>query len=202
MRIFLAFTTLITLGFGVNGWGADTPTTNPTAGMSAHATLLYWADHIESESVDDTLSTYNFSDDTQKRVAVSMAKYDVAMSRLQKAVREKWGKDAEIALQRACRGDTREDDVQADVTETGDHAIIKYKREELQPLSMVRVDGQWKVDTAGLIAQSGTTPEQNVSYGDQCTVILNYTRECFDAGKYSAADQLVGEIGPRLARVQ
>jgi len=202
MRTYVALIVAVTLGFAISA-GADVPQTQPAAGtMSPKETLLYWVDHFDSMSVDDLMRTYLVSDDKQKSVARSVAEEGIAMTKLQKAVRDKWGKDAETAVLRACQTDTREDDEQADVTMAGDHATIKFKREEITPLPLVHSDGQWKLDIGALIDQYGQGADHLDSNLRQCTVIFNYTIECLAGGKYSSADQLANEISGRLNRVQ
>jgi hypothetical protein len=199
MQRLLALTMVLMLCFTAN-IRAEVPATQPASGtMSPRETFLYWVDHLDSMSVDDLMRTYVVSDDKQKAVATSLAEEVVAMTKLQKAVRDKWGKDAETEVLRACQSDTREDDEQADITVAGNHATIKFKRDEITPFLLVRIDGQWKVDIGSMIDQYGQHLDSNFR---QCTVIFNYSTALLAAGKYRSADQLAEEIGGRLNRVQ
>lgn len=176
------------------------PATQPsTTTLSPKDTFLSWP---TPRSVDDVLLTYAFSEDKQKAFAQVTAEEVIAFAKIQKAVDAKWGKGCEAVVMHACGSDTREDDEQAQETVTDDHAIIKFRREGIAPLFLVRVDGQWKVDIAIYVATFGDNLTDIEGAVRQITAIVDSATAALAAGKYSDADHLAKDLASQIDKVQ
>jgi hypothetical protein len=192
---------IFVFGLAVNAV-ADLPATQPNVSRMSPKEIILFFDGLDSVNIDQLMGTYQMSGADQIMIGKSLAEFDSEMLKLMKSVRDKWGKDAETAVVRSCQQSTVQDDQDAKETIDGDRATVKYKRDELPVIPFIRADGQWKLDVGRLVEQSGQSPSQFTSGVLQSTVIIKSTATSLVQGKYSSVDQLVKEIGDRLAKIQ
>lgn len=101
----------------------------------------------KSGDVEADMQFYQADDDQQKKLVRAIAEGDVAVSKLEKAVTDRFGKELAAATVRAAGTEDAKALDAATEDIDGDHAIIHFAG---QPASvpMIRADGKWKVSIA------------------------------------------------------
>jgi hypothetical protein len=102
-------------------------------------------------NVEQDLAFYRATNAQEKKLAQAIADADVALAKLQKAVEQKFGKELAVAVVHAAGAQDIADIAAATEKVDGDKAVIEWKRKDSQPLTMVKVDGKWKVSLSDLI---------------------------------------------------
>jgi hypothetical protein len=102
-------------------------------------------------NVEQDLAFYRATNAQEKKLAQAIANADVALAKLQKVVEQKFGKELAIAVVHAASAQDVSDIDAATEKVDGDKAVIDWKRKDSQPLTMVKVDGKWKVSLSDLI---------------------------------------------------
>jgi len=128
----------------------------------------------------------------------------IASDKLEKAVGDKWGNDAKIAISHVIEDDTPEDDALAEWTIMGDHAIAKFKVEGVDPLLLVQVDGKWKIDVPGYVASYGGPAEVPATrrYMKAYTSMLKRTyKELTQKQAFATVDDLTTYLKAEIAKV-
>ncbi len=177
---------------------ADPASTEPsTTGTPAQA-LLAWEDQYENSTADQVLSEYAVDTDQQRALARSFADASVAEAHLVKLARERWGADGEKAVALACATDTRADDVRAQATIDGDHAVVTFDSEQLGKFYLVRRQGAWKVDVAAYEKENGPNIALYIKADEQLTASIGAATVNLKAGKYGSYGELVAELNKAL----
>jgi hypothetical protein len=104
----------------------------------------------KSGDVEQDLSFYHADGEQQQKLARAMAQSDVALAKLEKAVKERFGADLASAVVEAAGSETvaKLESVSAKID--GDHATLElFDRATFVP--MVRVDGKWKISLVAWI---------------------------------------------------
>lgn len=102
-------------------------------------------------NVERDLSFYRATDEKEKKLADAIAHADVELAHLQKAVEQKFGKELGQAVVHAAGAQDLDDVEAANVKIEGDKATVEWKRKDSQPLSLVKVDGKWKISLSDLL---------------------------------------------------
>jgi hypothetical protein len=131
---------------------ADGPASQPADEGTPQAFLANMTnDRVAAMTVRQMMAFIDFNPDSEKDKAGVrlLAASDVAVARLEVAVRKKWGKDAETAVAHACWDNVPDDAATAQWTITGDHAKATFQLDRLGDLMLVKTDGRWKLDLNG-----------------------------------------------------
>jgi len=172
---------------------AESVRSQPTpAPLGPKETLKSW--NFEEATVDKVLPWYQATTDDEKKLARSMAVQSIASTRLSKAVREKWGHDAETVITHLCLTETHEDDDAAPVVIEGDHATLTFNVPDMAPLFLIRTNGVWRVDTAAYVNALGAQLQTAVTYCDQSAVEYDKLADAVIAGKFSTAQEAIDAL--------
>jgi hypothetical protein len=108
-------------------------------------------DVVAAMTIDQVMGTINFDATSAKETASAkiIAAGIVAQSKLELAVRQRWGKDAEAAVAHASSDNVPSDAATAKMMVNGDHAAAIFQIDSLTPMLLVNVNGHWKIDMAG-----------------------------------------------------
>jgi hypothetical protein len=186
-------------------WASAQPTTQPTttdsvtSRASAKLAMLGW--HIEDWTSAEAQKAYHATTDEQKKLAQAMSEQLVAEAKLQKAVRDKWGKDAEATFAHLIGGTTHEDDQAATETGDGDHAIIHWSVDGVGPMFMVRVNNQWKIDVTVYAHNIGSALQRYLRYSEQSTTVYEDAIEALSKNVYTNAEQLANYVKGELEKI-
>ena len=97
-----------------------------------------------SGDIDADIQFYQAEGEQQKKLVQVIAAGDVAVSKLEKAVAERFGKDLATATVRAAGTVDAQAIDAATENVDGDHATVRFA-DQSTPVPMVRSDGKWKV---------------------------------------------------------
>jgi hypothetical protein len=182
---------------------ADSPTTAPTTQESPQEALAKLDNvHLAKMTPEQAASFCSANTDAEKQVAAMMAKSAIAVARLEVATREKWGKDAETAVAHICTDDTADDDAQATWTVQDDHAVAHFKLDTLNPVFLVRVGDNWKLDVAAYVATSGNqVPEMLLSMRRANAVLNSALEELNQKQTFNSADDFTAYLKQEMEKL-
>lgn len=147
--------------------------------------LIGWTEHAASWSLDEGLRVYHARGEKEAKFARAMAGQALIEAKLAKVVRDKWGKDAELAVARAISNDTVEDDQATTETIDGDRATLSFKDEaNLPTLYLVKVNGEWKLDVAAFIHELGDQAASAEQYLNRSTKLVQTVVDDLKADKF------------------
>jgi hypothetical protein len=106
---------------------------------NAKDALLRGVKVFDQFDVDSAMELYEYSGKEETKFVRLGCEYEIAISRVEQAIREKWGQDAGDAFVHALSEMTAEDYRQADVEMKGDRATVHFKVKDSNPVPMVRV---------------------------------------------------------------
>jgi hypothetical protein len=199
---FLVFGVCL-FGVGSRCVRADAATTQPTTQKSPQETLAQWNDgRLGRITLDQATSFYSANTDSEKEMAGIMAAQAIATAKLEQAVRQIWGSDAEAAVARICVDNTPSDDAQATWIISGDHAVARFKVDGMAPLLLVRVQGQWKIDVAGYVADLGNQLPAGLQFMRASTDVLeNATDQLTKKNAFNSADDFEKSLKEQMDKL-
>jgi hypothetical protein len=100
---------------------------------------------------EQDLLLYQATNDKEKKLADAIADGDVALARLEKAVTDKFGKEAAANVVHAASSMNLEDIDKAKEKIDGDKATIEWTGKKAPSLHLVKVDGQWKIPMSEIV---------------------------------------------------
>ena len=148
---------------------ADPPATRPAAISSTQAAarddtpevkairevLIGWDKTTPKNSLEDERNSYHCDNQKEARFMDFLARENLEESRVQQAVRDKWGVEAEAKFAHFLGGTTLEDDRVCTIKIDGEHAQVNWDTiSEGSPLPLIKVDSHWLVDVHALYAQA------------------------------------------------
>ncbi len=153
-----------------SGEPADTEAATETASApgadqtTVVGTLTLLIERSKAEDTDGVFALLHAGDQTTRTLLDTVRPFAVKLTHLNKACRAKFGKGLESTpvgqtLGKGMKGDQFKSLAAADfeVSESGDTATASHA-DLPQPLSLVRVEGQWFVDFGGMLGQMAQTP--------------------------------------------
>ena len=188
---------LAALLFSIPAPAEPAPTTQSAeAEMSTPKKAMLYADRkLQHEGVDQEMKLYHAVGEKQEKMARAMAEADVALAKIESAVKEKFGQDPSQDVVHALDGKTRADI--ADATEEVDRekANLKWKDDDEHSVPMIKVDNVWKISVAGMIeGQEEDELTAEIDASKKLTAeTLNFAKKVQD-GKYKSAEDLVKSI--------
>ena len=145
--------------------------------------------------IDDDLSVYKADDDAQKKLAKALARGDVALAKLQKAVDEKFGKDLSLQVAHAADAEDLVDIEAATEKVDGETATIEWKDGNTPPLQMVKDNGKWKVSLADMLQGLAPADVQKLTKSfEQMTTEMDHIRELVEKGKFRSGEGIRDRI--------
>jgi len=139
---------------------------------------------------EQDLQLYHATNDREKKFAEAVADGDLALARLEKAVTEKFGKEAAAKVVHAT-GTINMDDIDAakEMIE-GDKATIEWTTTKALPtIHLEKVDGKWKIPVSELL---GSADEKKVDElckkYHELTERLKNTAELVEKDKYRSGE--------------
>lgn len=181
-------TVILLLGLVGVAWGE--PASNPADASKSPKQTLKDEDAVaRAGKAEDDLAYYRATNEQEKKLAQAIADADVALAKLQKAVDQKFGKELAVAVVHAAGAQDLDDIDAATEKVDGDKAVIEWKRKDSAPLTMVKVDGKWKVSLSDLI-QGMDEKEVNelTSAMRQLVTQLGFISGRVEQGKYRSGE--------------
>ena len=142
-----------------------------------------------SGNVEKDRAFYRAANDQEKKLADAIADADVALARLQKAVEQKFGKALASEVVHAAGAQDVADIDAATEKVDGDKATIEWKRKESQPITMVNVNGNWKISLSDML--KGLEPKEVDELTDamrQMSQQIGFIAERVEQGKYRSGE--------------
>lgn len=191
---------LLVAGLTTLAWPG--PATQPAAPdpRSSKAALLAWSQQLPAGGVEKALEIYHTETPAERIAARAMAEENLASATLQKLVTDKWGKAACDKIIRALSDESDDDLITADEKKDGDHVVIKFKDrgDDQVPLTMMKVDGKWKLSIAAFLKDAGATGLELARFCRDVTTQIDISTREFNAGRYNDVDALAKIVAQRI----
>ena len=200
-RGFVAMAGILAIVFVAPFLLADAPATAPAeAGTPQGFLQNVTNDRVAAMSDDEVLGIIDFNADSEKDKADAqlLAANNLAESKLEVAVRKKWGKSAEVAVAHAMLDNVRDDEADAQWTITGDHARADFGAKKLSPVLLVKSGGEWKLDLQGYREAVG---DQFVPILRQATDVTQKLNQELDGNAYANADDFVKHVNEEMGKI-
>jgi len=126
---------------------------------------------------------YHATNDNERKVAKAFASVDFALAKLRKQVATRFDDTAGNMVVHALRDVTADDIDAARESVDGDKATISGKNFG-EPLLMIRVNGNWKIDIGAALAKSNADPDQLVDLCEELVDAIDRTSQELSADKY------------------
>ena len=138
---------------------------------------------------EQDLLLYQATNDKEKKLAEAIADGDMALARLEKAVTDKFGKEAAASVVHAASSMNLEDIDKAKEKIDGDKATIEWEGKKVPALHLVKVDGQWKIPMSEIVGslddkQSEELAKKFHEIADQ----LTQTADTVEKDKYRSGE--------------
>lgn len=160
--------------------------------------MLKKADALNGAEPEAFAQFYNATNDDERRMAKTEARFDSEFGMLQLLVEKKWGKDAGDAITHAMEGQTIPDAEAAKLTVDGDHATLAWK-DQSAPLKLIKVGGEWKIDLAATISTLGVTADQYIDGFHKMSAMVADFADAVDGGKLKTLSEAVADAKKRTA---
>jgi hypothetical protein len=181
---------------------ADIPATQPSApAKGPKEQLIEWQKTFASMDVDTAMPAYHTESDAEVALARVIADWAITESKVQGAVRDKWGAAVESAFAHVNDTDTMEDDQSSTVEIDGDRATISFKSTTIDPLPMILVDGQWRMDVHAMSQKLGKDVAATEKYDYQATSLLNDAAKDIASEKYPNAAAFLNDFQQKMDKL-
>jgi hypothetical protein len=141
---------------------------------------------------------YHATNDDERRMARTEARFDSEFGLLQLLVEKKWGKDAGDAITHAMDGETIPDAEAAALAVDGDQATLTWK-DNSAPLHLIKVGGRWRIDLAATLRSLNITAEQYIDGFQKMGSMVADFAESIDTGKLTTLAEAVADAKRRTA---
>ncbi len=163
---------------------------------SPKGAMRYFDRNVATGGYKVALTAYHAVTDKEKQVADLEARTDVEVATLEKVSREKFGNTASEDIIHATGYATSEDIEEATETIDGDKATLKWKDNGMEPVSMVRVNGLWKVSVAASMKDWGADDWKSyVKATVQMPALAKNTTQQILEGKLDSAEAVKAAVG-------
>jgi hypothetical protein len=173
------------------------PTFEPGSPKEA---LKKYGDALPAGGLDAAETAYFAVNDQEKRVARAMSAVDMATAKLQELTRQKFGSSGEDAVLHAARNATLTDLADADESIDGNTAVVTFKG-KLGPVTMIKVNGQWKVSIGELLKANEVRPDDLISECAQIVGGLDATTKELKDGELPNIELLTRAVKQRMYHV-
>ena len=170
-----------------------------TQSSSIRATLKAWNRIPPELNLDDALKVFSANTEKEKRLAQDMAAQWLAVTRIRAAVRAKWGDEAANKIVSACGSDSDADDDAAEEIVKGDHAMLRFKNENVAPIFLVTVGGDWKVDCAAYVQGLGDQFPDAQRTMNSISAIIQTAHSGLISGKFKDVPSLEASLKKQIA---
>jgi DNA-binding ferritin-like protein (Dps family) len=176
---------------------AERPTTQ-SGDLSTPKKALKFFDRVGTDThVDRAKLFYHAKTEDEKKVAAAFAAVDLASSKLRKAAATRFDDAAGDAMIHAVH-DVTADDIEAATEKIeGDKATLNGKNFR-DPVTMVKVDGNWKLSIADAMKESQATADDLVTFCDDLVEAIQLTQQELTAEKFANASLLERAIKRRV----
>jgi hypothetical protein len=204
IRTIGAIALISILAFACRALG-DNPTTQPAGDQTPQKFLLSLTnDKVSSMTVDQVMETiaYDPGSDSEKADAKVNAANYIAVSKIELAVRDKWGKDAETAVAHAIGDNTPDDIANGDWAVDGDRAVVQFKPDGLAPLALIKKDGQWKIDLVGVCKLQDESIDDDAKSEQAAAAMLDQlSKDLAKKDAYPNADAFALHVKDEVAKM-
>jgi hypothetical protein len=178
---------------------ADPPTTAPAANEDPAAkevrdTLVQWNKLSPTWTLAELRKIEHTENDREAIYSDYIAHEGWEECKVQKAVRDKWGSEAEAKFAHICTTDTIEDDQAADVTVDGNKAQVTFKAKEITPLPMIKIDGHWLLDMHTFFDQQSKDNADFDKNNVHTATLMKQAAADIAAGKFDDADAFLADF--------
>jgi hypothetical protein len=184
---------------------ADAPATQPAGDQTPQKFLLSLTnDKVASMNVDQVLDSiaYDPASESEKADAKANAANYIAVSKIELAARDKWGKDAETAVAHAIGDNTPDDIANGDWAVDGDRAVVQFKPDGLAPLALIKKAGQWKVDLVGVCKLQDESIDDDIKDEQAAATMLDQlSKDLAKKDAYPNAGAFVQHVKDEVAKM-
>ena len=179
---------------------ATQPTTAPAAASADERAvrdrLLAFTRDFPTDTLAQVRATLYDKTDAEQKYDDAVAHYVWRTNQTMKAVRDKFGPEAEGKFGHLVGMDTVEQDRAATIHVTGDHATVDYPDKALTADHFIRVDGQWLLDGPTYYADAVKNNSTTVDAGS--VEAMHQAGLDVTAGKYADVAALIADVKDTL----
>ena len=173
--------------------------TGPFSSDSPRGAIKAINDQLPAGGIKVARSIYLAKTADEKALANVMAQGDMTISKLESAVKDKFGADTVVAIDRILQAINERDLLDATETVTGDQAVITFQS-NLQPITMQKVEGKWMVVVAAYL-QAGEKAADVTQTQRQIIQLLDEVNQNLAAGSYPNFYLLERAVKQRMFRI-
>jgi hypothetical protein len=152
---------------------------------------------MDSLDLDAAIELYNATNEFEKQNTRIACKYYVAVTRVELAVRKRFGTKDEDKFVHAIGENTEDDARQAKYKVEGDQADVTFPGDTDPSLKMIRVNGIWKVDvSSGLQGMSKDELKKLGDFYQSMEKAAGPIAEKIGKGDYRTTDEVIAAFKP------
>jgi hypothetical protein len=173
---------------------ADAPADTPEV-KTLRDLLLDWDKNDAKWSLEQERKCYHTTTDKEATYLDYIAHENWEEAKLQQAVRDKWGADAEAKFAHFLSASTLEDDQVCEIKIDGDNATVTWANiKDSTPLKMVKVDGHWLVDGHALYEEAVKEDPTKAPNQPPMGKIMKQSAADIAAGKFDDIDEFMSDF--------
>jgi hypothetical protein len=181
--------------------GGAGPTSAPVADAPGvhelRDTLVKWNTDCASWTEPEFRKLYHTVNPREATLTDFQARDDYEQSKTQKLIRDKWGPAAEARFAHLYLTDTAEDDQTADITITGDHALIIWKVQDIEKTHMIKTAGRWLMNVHPTFEQELAADPNPKEDDVKIESLMRQATADITAGKYKTATAFLADFEPK-----
>jgi hypothetical protein len=174
---------------------ANTPSAKIPADETPEQALVRGTRVIDQLDVDAAMDLYRYSGDLEKQFVKAYCKYAIEATRVELAVKKRFGQDKSEAMLHAI-GEFAESDLQNATYKTdGDTATMQYPGQTEPGLHMIRVNGIWKINVhVELKDMSDDDLKQEIKNSETHAKNIHPLAEKVANGEYKSVDEIIDQL--------
>lgn len=173
---------------------ADAPADNPEV-KAVRDVLLDWDKNDAKWSLEQERKCYHTENDKEATYLDFVAHENWEEAKLQQAVRDKWGAEAEAKFAHFLTASTLEDDQVCEIKVDGDHATVTWADiKDSTPLAMIKVDGKWLVDGHAMYQEATKDDATKAPDMHPTGKVMKQAVADIAAGKFDDVDEFMADF--------
>jgi hypothetical protein len=178
---------------------ADAPVDTPEV-KAVRDLLLDWDKNDPKMSLEEARKCYHTTNDKEATFFDYIAHENWEEAKLQQAVRDKWGAQAEAKFAHYQGGSTLEDDQICQIKVDGDHATVTWPDiKDATPLQLIKVDGKWLVDGHALYEEAVKDDPTKAPAQPANAKLYKQAAADIVAGKFDDVDEFISDFKAKSA---
>jgi hypothetical protein len=198
MRALFLISMIVVLGVFAQICSAQDPaakSSKPSANETPEQALVRGTRIIDELNVDAAVELYSYSGDQEKQFVKAYCKYAVEVTRVELAVKKRFGQEQSEAMLHAI-GEYAESDLpNATYKIEGDTASVQYPGQAEPGLHLIRANGIWKINIhVDLKDMSSDDLKNEIKKNELQATKIHPLAEKIARGGYKSVDEITAEL--------